>query len=184
MREVTDAETLLCWSLFYCLTSKLVGYMALGYRNDAISIMSRDVMVPRGLVGLGIDTLDSAHGEIKQIFDVLCTPSSWPILIHCTQGKDRTGAIILLLLLLMRVPEDVMTKDYMRSEVELLPELDERMKEITEIGLTEEFAGCPKEFVPRMVEHIDQRYGGVEGYLTTTGVTKEQLKSLREILQG
>ena len=32
-----------------------------------------------------------------------------PCLIHCTHGKDRTGVIIMLLLLLCNVPTEVFT---------------------------------------------------------------------------
>ncbi len=34
---------------------------------------------------------------------------NFPVVIHCTHGKDRTGVIIMLLLLLCNVPTEVCT---------------------------------------------------------------------------
>ncbi|RYP12586.1 hypothetical protein DL767_011244 [Monosporascus sp. MG133] len=39
----------------------------LGYRVQAISVISREVMLPRGLVRLGLDTLDQSGGEIAEV---------------------------------------------------------------------------------------------------------------------
>jgi protein-tyrosine phosphatase len=59
--------------------------MAFGYRNEAISILGREVMQPRGLTGLGIDTLDNSGDEILHVFDVLADSQQYPIIVHCTQ---------------------------------------------------------------------------------------------------
>jgi protein-tyrosine phosphatase len=156
--------------------------MAFGYRNEAISILGREVMQPRGLTGLGIDTLDNSGDEILHVFDVLADSQQYPIIVHCTQGKDRTGLIILLVLLLVAAPRECISKDYVMSEAELQPEKEERMKEISSIGLTEDFAGCPPDFVEKLANHLEQRYGGVEGYLKTIRVTSEQQQQVRNIL--
>lgn len=133
----------LLWKLRWSSLTKLVALMATGYRTQAIGILGRDVMAPRGLIGLGKDTIDHGMTEMHKIFTLLANPCNYPTLVHCTQGKDRTGLVILLILLLLEVPLDAISADYMASERELESEKQERMKEITEIGLGEEFAGCP-----------------------------------------
>jgi len=156
--------------------------MALGYRNEGISILGREVMQDRGLTGLGIDTLDYSGEEIRQVFEVLADSRQYPVMVHCTQGKDRTGLIILLVLLLAGSRMDAISKDYIKSEAELLPEKEERMKEISSIGLREDFAGCPDEFVEKTTKHIEMKYSGVEKYLSSIGVTPNQQQELRSIL--
>lgn len=47
--------------------SKLVIFILLGYRMKAISILGREVMQPRGLVGLGHDSIDFCGPEIAQV---------------------------------------------------------------------------------------------------------------------
>ena len=49
------------------LFSKLVTLIALGYRVEAISILGREVMLPRGLIGLGFDSIDLCGPEIAEV---------------------------------------------------------------------------------------------------------------------
>ncbi|GLA30785.1 hypothetical protein AnigIFM63604_011717 [Aspergillus niger] len=147
-------ERTLLWRLDWWNFFKVLALVASGYRSTAVQIVGQQVMSPRGLVGLGIDTLDSSYGEMKTLFDLFSSittsptdgndkesdeseDSAYPVLIHCTQGKDRTGLIVLLLLLLVAdvVPEEAMREDYLRSEGELAIEMEERMKEVDLISL-------------------------------------------------
>ncbi|GLA09053.1 hypothetical protein AnigIFM60653_011127 [Aspergillus niger] len=147
-------ERTLLWRLDWWNFFKVLALVASGYRSTAVQIVGQQVMSPRGLVGLGIDTLDSSYGEMKTLFDLFSSitssttdgndkesdeseDSAYPVLIHCTQGKDRTGLIVLLLLLLVAdvVPEEAMREDYLRSEGELAIEMEERMKEVDLMSL-------------------------------------------------
>ncbi|XRM41707.1 hypothetical protein ABZX51_004956 [Aspergillus tubingensis] len=201
-------ERTLLWRLDWWNFFKVLALVASGYRPAAVQIVGQQVMSPRGLVGLGMDTLDSSYGEMKTLFDLFSSVTStssstststadgsddenetedssvYPILIHCTQGKDRTGLIILLLLLLVAdvVPEEVMREDYLRSEGELVIEMEERMKEVRLLGLSEEYTKCPRHFVETIRGHLEERYGGVQGYLGTVGVGREQVERIREVL--
>jgi len=69
------------------------------------------------------------------------------------------------------------------SEVELLPERESRMKEIKSIGLTEDFAGCPEDWIERMQEHLHDKYGEVEGYCETIGFDKKDQQKLIGLLK-
>jgi protein-tyrosine phosphatase len=139
-------------------------------------------MQPRGLIGLGIDTIQHSGPEVKQVMDVFANPHAYPVLVHCTQGKDRTGITILLLLLLCQIDIDAITADYVKSEAELQPEMEERMKEIRSIGLDEEFAKCPPHFCRAMEEYLDTQYGGIRQYLTSIGVEEAQQEAVRDNL--
>ncbi|KAL9131852.1 MAG: hypothetical protein Q9217_000298 [Psora testacea] len=167
------------WKLSWVSLIKLLSLMAAGYRTEAISILGREVMVPRGLVGLGQDSLDFCQEEIRQVFYVLADQSNYPILIHCTQGKDRTGLIVLLVLLLLEVPVEAIAADYVASEGALEPEKGERLNEIGRIGLGEEFTGCPVGFVEEIKRYIDEKHDGVERYLERCGVDHEMKDRLR-----
>lgn len=146
--------------------------MIASYRVEAISILGREVMQPRGLIGLGKDTIDYAKHEFFQIMEVMADSSNFPIIIHCTQGKDRTGLVIIVLLLLLDTPLDAISSDYLASERELLPERVSRLAEINEIGLSENFADCPPNFVDEVSGYIDEAYGSIERYMSSIGVSK------------
>ncbi|CAG8981563.1 hypothetical protein HYALB_00013681 [Hymenoscyphus albidus] len=153
-----------CWSFL-----KLIFLMMVGQRMKAISILGREVIEPRGLIGLGYDTLDFCGPEIADALRALSNPKTSPVLIHCTQGKDRTGIIIALALFLLKIPVEAVSQDYLLSVEGLVSERGSRLVEIREIGLGEEFAGCPTGWVKAMKKHVDEKYEGIQGYVRSIG---------------
>lgn len=176
-------ERSLLWQLSYLSIAKVIGYMAFGYRMEAIGIIGREVLQPRGLIGLGIDTLRHSGKEIKQVFDTLADEESWPIMVHCTQGKDRTGIVVVLVLLLCGIDIDAITIDYVRTELELGPEFMERRAEVGSIGLDESFTKCPRDFPQKVQEYIKENYGSIQDYLRGLGIGEEKLQRVRSILE-
>ncbi|KAE8442440.1 hypothetical protein EG329_003341 [Mollisiaceae sp. DMI_Dod_QoI] len=172
-------ERSLLWQLKWFSLVKLITLMMFGYRMEAISILGREVMQPRGLIGLGYDSLDHCGPEIAEALRAFSHPTNHPILSHCTQGKDRTGLIISLLLFLLHIPSEAISHDYLLSEPALLPERAERMKEISSIGLTEDFAGCPSDWIEKMEAYLEEKYGGVEGYCKRIGLSEGEIGELR-----
>ncbi|KAG9234184.1 tyrosine/serine protein phosphatase-like protein [Amylocarpus encephaloides] len=163
------------WSLI-----KIAFLMLFRQRMKAIAIMCREVMGPRGLVGLGKDTIDNSGPEILETLHALSNRANAPVLVHCTQGKDRTGLVICLALLLLGVPVDAIVHDYLLSEEELVPEYESRLEEIRSIGLGEEFAGCPADWVQEMVSHLDIKHGGARGYAKSIGFQELDQEALVE----
>jgi protein-tyrosine phosphatase len=164
-------------------TLKLVGLMIFGYRLDAIKVLA-PTMNGMGLVGLAISSLDVCTKEVKQVFDFLGDESNWPTLVHCTQGKDRTGLIVQLLLFLLHVDVSAIDEDYMLSGPELEAERKERVEEISKIGLGEEFAVCSPGVVTKVHAHIKEKYGSVEEYLEGAGVEAETVERIKRILKA
>jgi len=152
--------------------------MIVGYRKDAIKILAPH-MEDMGLVGLAEQSLDVCTREVRQVFDILGEEQNWPVLVHCTQGKDRTGLIVMLVLLLLGVDQKTIDDDYRLSEPELEPEKEGRLKEMASIGLTEQFAICPPDLVSSVYSYLLEKYGSVEGYLEKAGVAKEQVDFVR-----
>ena len=176
--------------------------MIIGYRNQAISILAGEVMNPRGLIGLGTDSLDVCGPEVAEAIRAFATTSDLPILVHCTQGKDRTGLVVVLLLaILFSEPlssldgEDggaetaeaekileAISEDYLLSVPGLESERESRLKEIHTIGLTDEFADCPPDFVRRIVRYLKDKCGGIEKYLDSIGISLKEQQVIRRLL--
>lgn len=165
----------LTWMEFF----RLVGLMICGYRLDAIKILSPH-MEEMGLAGLAKNSVDVCTKEVKQVFDVFADDKNWPVLVHCTQGKDRTGLIVMLVLWLAQVEDNIIEEDYVLSESELAPEKESRLKEIGAIGLSEQFAVCPPGLAKDVHSHIQEKYGSVEKYLLEkVGVSRETLENVK-----
>lgn len=45
--------------------------------------------------------------SVAKALRIFARPENYPILVHCIHGKDRTGLIVMLLLLLCDVPPQV-----------------------------------------------------------------------------
>jgi protein-tyrosine phosphatase len=117
-------------------------------------------------------------------FQELSSLDSYPFLIHCTQGKDRTGLIVALVLFLLDVPLDAIIHDYTLSESELEPERESRLAEIRAIGLSDEFAKAPVEWIPKMHAYLQDTHGGIKAYLNRINVNDQVQSRVLENLQG
>ncbi|CAO2649113.1 Nn.00g100620.m01.CDS01 [Neocucurbitaria sp. VM-36] len=167
----------LSWIEFF----RLIGLMVFGYRLDAIKILAPH-MEEMELVGLAKSSLDVCTHEVKQVFDVFTDETNWPVLVHCTQGKDRTGLVVMLVLFLLGVEQEIIQQDYMLSQSELAPEKEERIKEIQSIGLSEKFAICPLDVVSSVHLHLQEEYGGVERYLEKIGISRDTVNFMKQKL--
>jgi protein tyrosine/serine phosphatase len=89
---------------------------------------------------------------------------------------------VLLVLMLCNVPIEAIEKDYRLSESELQPERQEKLEEIRSISLPDDFAECPAEWTRTVCAYINEELGGVETYLESCDVTREQQERLRRLL--
>ncbi|MFN0070263.1 MAG: tyrosine-protein phosphatase [Chloroflexota bacterium] len=131
--------------------------------------------------------LDHRQTEIRQAFHLLAEDNRFPVVIHCTAGKDRTGLLVALLLGLAGVDHETIAQDYALSAQYLgqpyFSEAKERAMlanvpwERYQLNLV-----CPPDYMRRTMAYLDDRYGGVELYLRTTGLSEADLYNLRSAL--
>lgn len=144
-------------------------------------------MTPRGLLGLAADTLDASGPEVAEALRALVSPPGLPALVHCTQGKDRTGLVVALVLLVCGAPAAAVGHDYALTNEKLAaaepPEQKaDRLAEIREMGLSEEFGRTVDGFVEGVGRHLDDKYGGLDAYLDGAGFGEGERRALREKL--
>ncbi|KAL1761560.1 protein-tyrosine phosphatase-like protein [Schizophyllum commune] len=166
---------MLFWRLSWRSMGRLIYNMSTGNRLAGMAIIGSEAMAPRGLLGLATDTLTSSSAEVRSMFTLLADPATYPILVHCTHGKDRTGITIILLLLLCEVDLNIIRADYMATEGELEPVMDKRLNELHALALPDEFLGCPPGFVDGVAAWLQEQHGGIEGYLQSIGVNSETI---------
>jgi protein tyrosine/serine phosphatase len=94
--------------------------------------------------------------------------------VHCTGGKDRTGVIAALLLVVAGVADpNVVAEEYALTEIGFDPAVraayvESLLKNPTAKGNragVERMLSAKKENLVASLTHIDKEYGGVEGYL-------------------
>jgi protein tyrosine/serine phosphatase len=74
---------------------------------------------------------------------VFTKPENYPIEIHCTQGKDRTGIVSALVLYIAGVPKDLIITDYAKTQKGLAPIYESMVEDVKRAGLSEDFAQAP-----------------------------------------
>ncbi|KAL8713490.1 MAG: hypothetical protein Q9220_002352 [cf. Caloplaca sp. 1 TL-2023] len=152
-------------------------YASLG--TEAICILGREVIQPGGLIGQAIDSIHSSGAELKLVFDVLADVKNYPVFFHCTSGKDRTGLVALLLLRILETPLEVISVDYVASQERLTPEREFRIRELKAMGLSDDFADCPPDWVFKVVEYIRRTYGSETSYFDGIGVDEAMRHAIR-----
>ncbi|KAF7373459.1 Tyrosine serine protein [Mycena sanguinolenta] len=175
--EMNMLKQLKWWQLICFLT-----LMIFRFRMAAIRILGRNVLGPKGLLGLSKDSLRFCQAEICEALDVLTDFKSYPVLIHCTQGKDRSGLIIMLVLFVLGVPLEQVAADYALSNEGLAPVRASMIKEVEEIGMDANYTKAPPEVVETVWDFLHTEYGGVDEYLDLIGFGEEKRKTLRKLL--
>ncbi|KAK7522150.1 protein-tyrosine phosphatase-like protein [Phyllosticta citriasiana] len=161
----------------------LLSLYTLGYRADTVRFMADRVMNPLGVPGLMLLTLRASAAAVGSAFtDVLQRPDAYPVLLHCTQGKDRTGLMVMLVLFLLGEDPAGVKRDYEASADGLASEREQRVREIREIGLMEEWADVWVGLVEEVDAWLKSEWGGVEGYLDYAGVSREVQERVKRIL--
>ena len=122
------------------------------------------------------------------MFEILTseTHSPYPVIAHCTQGKDRTEVVILMVLLCLRatnfkrstpeerIPISAISYDYALTN-EGLQRVREKMiqETISDAALSPSFVDIDPEFIPAVVRYINEKYGGIHGYIAYLGLDPE-----------
>lgn len=136
-------------------------------------------------------TADEQAEAYREMFQRLLA-GEVPLAFNCTAGKDRAGVAAALLLSALGVPRDIIIEDYALSErlVDFHSELVDKGKD----GALRFLSSLPREVVVPLMrtepayilatfETLEQKYGSVEGYLTTVlGLSPADLKQLKERL--
>ncbi|XCN74139.1 MAG: tyrosine-protein phosphatase [Candidatus Electrothrix aestuarii] len=74
---------------------------------------------------------------VNKVTASICEEGAFPLLLHCTYGKDRTGIITALLLLAIGIERPVIIEEYMQTEG-LTSDGDVRLA-LKEFGEVEEY---------------------------------------------
>jgi protein-tyrosine phosphatase len=110
-----------------------------------------------------------------------------PVVFHCHGGKDRTGIVAAIFLLALGVDRETVLDDYEATRRYRKTEhQQDSLAKMLAAGVTPEAAaavlGAPRWAMAEAIDAIDQRYGGVNAYLTTmAGVTPQTLQQLRAL---
>jgi protein-tyrosine phosphatase len=109
------------------------------------------------------------------------------VVVHCVGGKDRTGLLTAFLLHLAGVDAEEIGADYAISEERLRPRHDVWIAEAETEAERERLRRVlqsPAASMVGVLAALEERYGSVDDYLRSAGVTDEELELARARLRG
>jgi protein tyrosine/serine phosphatase len=124
----------------------------------------------------GIWANATTKSEFAKAIKVFAYEENYPIIFHCSMGRDRTGTTTFLLLGLLGVDEDTLRHEYYASFFSQQGGFDESEFPLLIINMN------------RLTEGLNE-YGNedsplserIEAFLLDTGVTPEESRSIRKI---
>ena len=163
------------------------------FDSRALHGMMMDALNGRGLVGLYEAIIETGGDEIFHSLRAITeyfegcgcgAGGAGGVVVHCVQGKDRTGLVIMLCQSIVGVEDGIIVADYHRSDrmgssggnVEGSAAVDAMMKtEGVQRGkLSREiFEGAPMEAMVVTLGYIREKYGSIFGYLDSIGFDAE-----------
>lgn len=129
--------------------------------------------------------LDENGRRIAAIMNVIAT-SPRAVLFHCFAGRDRTGIIAAILLRLAGVADEAIVADYAISDERLATRYDrwrEKLNDVQRTRLDQSIVEADAT-IRGTLDHLDEKYGGVEAYLLKHGLDPAAIGRLRSDLTG
>lgn len=161
--------------------------------SDFISLAR--VMLDKGIVGdnMYITFLEDELGKknyARMFEEILSLGDGESILLHCTQGKDRTGLAAMLILSALDVDRDTITDDYMLTNLYCSERIREERKMIESSGaipadIIDEFMivmdQVSRDTMDNVLSHLNENYGSVKGYIRDAlGLPESALAGMRD----
>ena len=105
-----------------------------------------------------------------EVLDIVTDPDHWPVVVHCTAGKDRTGFTIAALLWALDVDQNAVIGDYLESNTALDARHAMILNDMEARGLDprmlREMLTCAPEYLDAGYDAAVAEYGSIDAWLT------------------
>ncbi|MBN1921335.1 MAG: tyrosine-protein phosphatase [Anaerolineae bacterium] len=160
------------------LTQKRLRGVLYKPRSEAVIM---DVMV-----SVYRDMVDLAVAPLGAILRLLLEPQSYPVLIHCRAGKDRTGFVCAVIQMILGAAPQALIQDYLRSGVHSASAVQQTLLRFRRLtlgliptsNLATVYAVNPR-YIQASLDRIAEGYGGLTGYLARGGFPKSGFAQLQ-----
>ena len=130
--------------------------------------------------------LENGETIWREVIRILLEPYSYPILAHCTAGKDRTGITAALILDLIGASQDTISEDYAMSSASV----DQLFNYLVESGRRPEGTSeaaksrmiTKRKYMDDFLKLLYQKYGNAEGYIKKLGFNAFDIARIRDFL--
>lgn len=99
------------------------------------------------------------------------------VLFHCSAGKDRSGVVSAILLLLAEVGDKDIIENYMMTKEYNAKRFALARKNYPDVDIN--IIIPREEFILRFLQLFREKYGNAENYMRSIGVLSEEIERIR-----
>nr|WP_034715621.1 tyrosine-protein phosphatase [Intrasporangium chromatireducens] len=134
-----------------------------------------------------IGALRRQSATFGSVLRTLSREQALPSLIHCANGKDRTGIVVAVLLSFLGVPRDHIVADYLFSGTSQPDLIDRFVDQIRSAGAEPDAVRpmfeTPAVAMHMLLDHLESQPGGTVRYLVGhAGLQPQELDRLQSLL--
>ena len=129
--------------------------------------------------------LEQRKHILHQIFSILAAEEGLPAIVHCNAGKDRAGIIAAFVLDISGVPRETIVDDYaLTARYNLVRYLHENPEISPDDYTWQDYqdSACDPATMEYTLDYLNERYGGIQGYLREVGISDEQLGAINSAM--
>ena len=133
--------------------------------------------VPESLEAVPLSYMDIAMaGNMPDVMRII-SGSDGGVLFHCTAGKDRTGVVSAIILMLCGVEREVIVNDYVISREYNKKRLEAFLA--SHPGVDRNIVLANEKSMNGFIDLFTQRYGSVSSYFEAIGLSAEHAEKIR-----
>ncbi len=117
-----------------------------------------------------------------QVFRILADSESYPVVVHCTAGKDRTGVTTAFLLSVLGVKRKLIEEDFILSNRDQPRHIKFLESKGLSSGSVHRNVGVPEDAMKVFLDGMDKEHGGVIAFLYKIGIDDEMQSAIRSVL--
>ena len=154
-----------------CLDRKEFNYYNISVKSN---IFKLEEDIPIGYM----KTIEDKE-TISQVFHIIASNKDG-VLFNCKAGKDRTGVIAMILLLLADVYDDDIIADYSVSCIYIRDEIKKMNEDNPDLPFF--FGDSKLEYMEETLKLFRQKYKNINNYMEYLGISKEEINLIKHKL--
>ena len=126
--------------------------------------------------------LERGASQLRDALRALTSEDTYPALVHCSAGKDRTGVVCALVMNVLGVDDETIVADYALSNLSTAKLLSMRDVQVGEGEDVQRLYGAPPDAMSEFLVRLHETYGDARGYLRAQGLSDDELDRLATLL--
>lgn len=123
--------------------------------------------------------LTEARENIRKVFSSIAEAKEGAVMFHCKVGKDRTGIVAALLLMLCGVSRADIITNYSSSFHYIIQ--NPQIVKMIQNSIPDLFYSKP-EYIEPVLDYIEKEHGNAKGYLMWIGLKEDEIKAIEKRL--